>query len=97
MSNTCEIRITLSEEEHLAVRTEMLDCQEWAENAIRVRADIAAKNIVQKYVSKALENGWTIPSSRIEIIKDAYAKGVVKQVDNVIPGLIDEEESTPPA
>jgi hypothetical protein len=81
MSETCEIHITLTEEEHLAAKSEMINCQEWAENAIKVRCNTAGKNIVKKYIDAAMENGWTIPNTRIEIIKEAYAKGVVKDAE----------------
>jgi hypothetical protein len=81
MSETCEIHITLTEEEHLAAKTEMISCQEWAENAIKVRCDTATKNIVRKYVDAAMENGWTVPSTRLEIIKEAYARGIVKDAE----------------
>lgn len=80
MTKTYDIHITLTEEEHLAAKTEMISCQEWTENAIKIRSDTAAKNIVRKYVDAAMENGWTVPNTRLEIIKEAYAKGVVKDV-----------------
>lgn len=74
-----DIHITLTEEEFLSAKYVMADCQIWTENAIRERARIAGDEIVQLYVSNAIQNGWSIPSSKLEIIKDAYAKGVVKQ------------------
>lgn len=88
--STLEIRITLSEEEHLAARTVMADPQEWAENAIRNRANIAANDVVQKYVSVAIENNWTIPNTRIEIIKAAISKGVfrIEKPDTPPEGLL---------
>ena len=52
--------------------------QEWADNAITHRASIALNEIVQIYTVKALDEGVAIPSTREEIVADAYARGWIK-------------------
>lgn len=71
------VQIHLSELEHLACMTCMANCDEWARNALHERARIAVDEITQKYVAAALQNGWTIPNTKLDIVKAAYEKGVV--------------------
>lgn len=55
----------------------MADCQEWTSNVLHERARIAVDDITQKYVTAALQNGWTIPNTKLEIVMAALEKGVV--------------------
>ena len=78
----CTIQIQLSELELLACMTCMVDCTEWARNAMHERARIAADEVIQKYATVALQNGWTIPNTKLDIVKAAYEKGVVRGVSS---------------
>ena len=73
--------VTLSEEQFLACQSCMLDYKQWTINAIHERARRAMDDIIQQYVRVAMENGWNIPTNKLELIKDAYARGIVKTVE----------------
>lgn len=49
--------------------------QEWAENAITVRADNAIDEIVRSYTDRALDEGVQIPATRELIVADAFTRG----------------------
>jgi|Laugresbdmm110sn_1035088.scaffolds.fasta_scaffold17532_2 hypothetical protein len=68
-----EITLKLTAEEDIALRCEMNPCQ-WISNALHNRARIAIDTITTDYVRDALENGWTIPQSKIEILNLAFDK-----------------------
>lgn len=70
--------VTLTEEQYLACQSCMLSCEDWTINAIHERARRATDDIVQKYVREAMENNWQIPTNKLDLIKDAYARGVIK-------------------
>lgn len=74
-----EIVLKLTEEEDLALRCEMNPCS-WIANALHNRARISIDNVTSQYVREALENGWAIPQSKIEILRIVYNK--VQQSSN---------------
>ena len=88
------IQIQLSELEYLACMTCMADCDDWARNALHERARIATDDVVQKYVAAALQNGWAIPNTKLDIVKAAYEKGVVSSVVGGV-GVVGATTATP--
>lgn len=50
----------------------------WADNAVTNRARIAIDEIVGIYTQRALDEGVQIPSTRDEIVADAFTRGWVK-------------------
>lgn len=66
-----EIRIFLSEEETIAAKLVMKSPREWASNEIHSRMSNIVTNVVNQYVSLALENGWDVPSSKLGILYKA--------------------------
>jgi len=51
---------------------------DWADNAVTNRARIAIDEIVSIYTQRALDEGVQIPSTRDEIVADAFTRGWVK-------------------
>ena len=52
----------------------------WADNAVTNRARIAIDEIVSIYTTRALDEGVQIPTTREEIVADAFERGWVKTV-----------------
>ena len=50
----------------------------WADNAISNRARIAMDEIIGIYTARALDEGVQIPTTRDEIVNDAFARGWVQ-------------------
>ena len=84
------ITVSLSEEEYLALRSDITCCDTWVNNYVHERARISIDIIVSKYVNYALENNINIPSNKLEIIKEAYKVGIV-----VFPESRNNSESLP--
>jgi len=61
--------IKLNELEVEALKSIVCCPCEWTANAIHNRARIAIDDITGKYVAEALENGWNIPQTKLEIVK----------------------------
>ena len=57
--------------------------QEWAENAITVRADNAIDEIVRLYTDRALDEGVAIPATRDLIVADAFTRGWAQAASEV--------------
>tara|TARA_B100000287_G_C20363115_1_gene674654 strand:- start:18 stop:290 length:273 start_codon:yes stop_codon:yes gene_type:complete len=72
------ISIELSDSEYKALEYVNDTPESWSDNAVKNRIRIATDEIVALYTEKALDGGITIPSSRAEIIDDAYARGWIK-------------------
>ena len=59
----------------------MVDQKEWISNAIFARADIATKDIINKYSQYKIDRGEAITAiGSTAIIEAAYAEGVIKIV-----------------
>jgi len=59
----------------------MVDQKEWITNAILARADIATKDIINKYSQYKVDRGEAITAiGSTAIIEAAYAEGVIKIV-----------------
>ena len=64
-----------------ALESVMVDQKEWITNAILARADIATKDIINKYSQYKIDRGEAITAiGSTAIIEAAYAEGVVKIV-----------------
>lgn len=53
------------------------DVFDWIDNAAKNRARIALEELVQKEVKRRFDAGESIPSSRDDMILDAYARGFI--------------------
>ena len=72
------ISVELTDSEYKALEYVNDTPESWSDNAVKNRIRIATDEIVALYTEKALDGGITIPSSRAEIIDDAYARDWVK-------------------
>lgn len=82
MANTT-YNIVLTEEQKKAMDYVCIDIQEFIQNAADTRARIAIKEIVKIYTEQALDMGLQIPSSRLDIITDAYNRNIIKTAAQV--------------
>jgi hypothetical protein len=73
-----DITITLSNAEFKSLQYVAVDPIEWVDNAAKNRAREAQQEIVTLYTNRALDEGVTIPSSRDEIVEDAYTRGWIQ-------------------
>jgi len=85
-----EYTITLTDTQVKSAETEMMDIQEWLENAIFVRADIAQKNIIEKLVTHCNENEIALAVGVDAQVQQAYDLGLVIRAADVV-----FEEQTP--
>jgi len=74
------ISISISNTEYSALEYVAISPEEWADNVISNRARIAIEEIVSLYTARALNENVPIPSTREEIVADAYARGWIKTV-----------------
>ena len=72
------ITIELTETEASALAFVALSPQEWAENAVHNRCRIAIDEIVQIVMTKCLEAGEQIPTTREAIVAHGYECGVIQ-------------------
>ena len=64
-----------------ALESVMVDQKEWITNAILARADLATKDIINKYSQYKIDRGEAITAiGSTAIIEAAYAEGVVNIV-----------------
>ena len=64
-----------------ALESVMVDQREWITNAILARADLATKDIINKYSQYKIDRGEAITAiGSTAIIEAAYAEGVIKIV-----------------
>ena len=64
--------------EYKALQTVMVDQRDWAEHQLKVRAELATKNIITQYTNFKVERGEAITAiGSTAIIEAAIAEGVV--------------------
>ena len=68
------ITVSLNATEEQAMRYVAKSPQEWVDNVVKNRAKIAIDEIVALYTKRALDEGIQIPTTRGDIVKDAYAR-----------------------
>lgn len=73
-----DITVTLTETQLKSLEYVAVSPQYWVENAVTQRARLASEEIIQMYTTRALDEGIQIPSTRDEIVTDAFARGWVK-------------------
>ena len=82
--------ITLTDTEDKALSYASATQQDWIDNVVTNRARIATDEIVDIYTKRALDEGVQIPTTREEIVDDAFTRGWVKTAQQR-----NEEASTP--
>lgn len=73
-----ELTVTITDTQLKGLEYTANSPQEWAENAITNRARIAVDEIVSIYTARALDEGVQIPTTRDEIVTDAFNRGWVQ-------------------
>lgn len=74
------ITIELTETQIKGLESVALSAADWADNVVTERARVAIDDIVTLYTNKALNEGVQIPSTREEIVSDAFARSWVKTI-----------------
>ena len=74
-----DITITLTDTQVKSAEVEMADIQEWIQNAINVRADIAKKAILEKLITHCNENEIALAVGEAAQVTQAYTLGVVSK------------------
>ena len=84
-----EYTITLTDTQFKSAETEMAAIQEWLENAITVRADLAQKNIIEQLVSHCNENEIALAVGANAQVQQAYDLGLVSRAADMVvePGV----------
>ena len=72
------VNIELSETQYKGLEYVAVSPKEWADNVVRNRARIANDEIIDITVKYCLDNGVQVPPTREDIVKYAFANGVVK-------------------
>jgi hypothetical protein len=83
------IEIELSDAEYAAMEYVSYSPEEWAENAVKVRANIAKKELVNVVVKHCFASGDTVPATEDETVLFAFSGNVVKTAKQ----LTDEQEA----
>ena len=73
-----DITISISNTEYSALEYVAASPEDWADNAVTERARIAINEIVSLYTTRALDEGVSIPSTREDIVADAYSRGWIQ-------------------
>ena len=74
-----EYTITLTDAQVKAARVDMVDIQDWLENAITVRAELAQNNIIEKLVAHCNENEIALAVGTSAQVDQAYELGLVSE------------------
>ena len=72
--STISYTVSLNATEEQAMRYVAMSPSEWIENAAKNRARIAIDEIVALFTKRALDEGVQIPTTRGDIVTDAYAR-----------------------
>ena len=75
--STISYTITLNATEEQALAYVAKSPSDWIDNVVKNRARIAIDEIVALYTKRALDEGVQIPTTRGDIVTDAYARGWV--------------------
>ena len=73
-----DIIISISNTQYSALEYVAISPEDWVDNAITNRARIAIEEIVSMYTTRALDEGVSIPSTKEEIVADAYSRGWIQ-------------------
>lgn len=81
-------QVDLSESDDLALQYVAVSANDWIQNVVNERCRIATDDIVNLAVRRYLEEGIQVPSTKDDIVLDAFARGwVVKAADVVVPPI----------
>lgn len=72
------ITVTLTDTQYKGLQYAANSPEDWAENALTVRAKAANDEIVKIYTERALDEGIQIPTTRDAIVADAFTRGWVQ-------------------
>jgi len=78
-----DITITLTDAQYKGLEYIALTPETWAETVLTERARIANDEIVKIYTDRALDEGIQIPTTRTEIVTDAFSRGWVQTASEV--------------
>ena len=74
-----DITITITDTQFKSAEVEMADVQEWIQNAIDVRADIAKKAILEKLIAHCNENEIALAVGESAQVQQAYDLELVQR------------------
>ena len=72
--------ITITSAEEKALKTVMVDIKEWTTNSIKVRAEIATKEITTKLLEHCNANGIALATGAEAQIDQAYSLKLVEEL-----------------
>jgi len=74
-----DITITITDTQFKSAEVEMANVQEWIQNAIDVRADIAKKAILEKLIAHCNENEIALAVGESAQVQQAYDLNLVSK------------------
>ena len=78
-----DITITITDTQFKSAEVEMADVQEWIQNAIDARADIAKKTILEKLITHCNENEIALKVGEAAQVQQAYDLKLVERAADV--------------
>lgn len=78
-----EYTISLTDTQVKSAEVEMADIQDWLENAINVRAEIAQKKIIEKLVAHCNKNEIALAVGEAAQVQQAYDLELVQRAADV--------------
>lgn len=88
--------IELTEAEDMAMKSIAVSVEDWINNLCHQRARQAMDDIITKSISRFLDAGLQIPSSREEIVLIAFQNGWVKTAEENNAAIIGYNTPIPP-
>jgi hypothetical protein len=81
--------VELTELEELAFQYAAINTQEWVENSVKHRCQIALDEIIGVVATKYLTEGIQMPTTQLEVVQDAYQRGWIQtasdKLNNTLP------------
>ena len=78
-----DLTVTITETELKALKTVVLDPQEWTENAVKNRSRIAIERICENLMKHCNKNSIALAVGQDAQVTQAYTLGLVDEVANV--------------
>ena len=78
-----DITITITDTQFKSAEVEMANVQEWIQNAIDVRADIAKKAILEKLIAHCNENEIALAVGEAAQVQQAYDLELVQRAADI--------------
>lgn len=70
--------VELTELEDLAFQYAAINTDEWVENAVKHRCQIALEEIITTVAPRYLLESIQMPTTQIEVVQDAYSRGWIQ-------------------